>query len=101
MPGLALIADEFSDRVSFFTILLDFEDYKDEANRITNEANAKFITINANSSIAGSFGGLFSSGYIPETIIVDGEGNILANIVGGAPDRYRTAIESALNELGE
>jgi len=97
MPGLALIANEFSDRVGFITILLDFDDYKDAAIRITNEANAQFLTVEANDSVFRSFGHYFASGYIPETILVDVDGNILASIVGGNSDQYRTAIENALN----
>jgi len=97
MPGLALIAEEFGDRVGFLTVLLNFDRDRDSAIRITDTVNASFITIDANDSVMRSFGNLFTSGLIPETIIIDGDGNVIASIVGGDSDKYRIAIEEALN----
>ena len=97
MPGLALITDEFSDRVSFVTILIGLEQDRDEAIRITESVNAQFITIDANDSVFDSFGIYFTSGFIPETILIDGDGNIVDSIVGGDADIYREAIQNALN----
>ena len=97
MPGLALITEEFIDRVGFVTILIDFENDRDAAIQITDSVDAKFITIDANESVLKSFGNHFSTGYIPETILVDKDGIIIESIVGGSSDVYRTAIENALN----
>jgi len=97
MPGLALIADEFSDRVGFVTVLLGLEDDRDAAIQITDPIEAQFMTIDANESVFESFGKHFESGYIPETLLIDGDGNIVESIVGGDTQIYRTAIEKALN----
>ena len=97
MPGLALITDEYSDRVGFVTVLIGLEQDRDEAIRITESANAQFITIDANDSVFESFGIYFTSGFIPETILIDGDGNIVDSIVGGDADIYREAIQNALN----
>ena len=97
MPGLALITDEFIDRVGFVTILIGMESDRDAAIQITESVNAQFITIDANDNVFDSFGNHFESGYIPETILIDRDGNIVESIVGGDSDEYRTAIENALN----
>jgi len=97
MPGLALITEEFSDRVGFVTVLIGMENDRDSAIQITESVNAQFLTIEANDSVFESFGKHFETGYIPESILVDSEGNIIDNIVGGDADAYRRAIEKALN----
>jgi len=97
MPGLALITEEFIDRVGFVTILIDFENDRDAAIQITDSVDAQFMTIDANGSVLESFGKHFTTGYVPEIILIDGEGNIVESIVGGSSDVYRTAIENALN----
>jgi len=96
MPGLALIAEEFSDRVGFMTVLLDMNRDRDAAIQITESVNLQFITIDADNSIWDSFGMYFESGYIPETVFFDGDGNVITSIVGGSYDEYRTIIENAL-----
>jgi len=97
MPGLALITDEFIDRVGFVTLLFGLENDRDTAIQITESVNAQFITIDANESVFNSFGDRFESGYIPETILIDRDGNIVERIVGGDSDVFRLAIENALN----
>jgi len=97
MPGLALVTDEFIDRVGFVTILIGMDNDRDTAIQITESVNAQFITIDANENVFDSFGNYFESGYIPEAILIDGDGNIVGSIVGGSADEYRTAIENALN----
>ena len=94
---MALITEEFSDRVGIFTILIDAERDRDTAKQITESIDAPFITICENESVYEAIGMLFTSGYIPETLLFDGDGNILESIVGGSPDEYRTAIKKALS----
>ena len=93
---MALIAEEFGDRVGFLTVLLDLNRDRDAAIQITESVDLKFITIDAHDSIWRSFGSYFESGYIPETVFFDGDGNIITSIVGGSYDEYRTIIENAL-----
>jgi len=97
MPGLALIAEEFSDRVGFLTILLDMDRDGDRAIQITENVNATFLTVDADESTYYAVGIFFESGYIPESILIDGDGNIVDSIVGGSEDEYRTMIENALD----
>ena len=94
---MALITEEYSDRVGFVTILIGMEEDKDSAIQITESVNAQFITVDANESLILSFGRYFESGFIPESLLIDTDGNIVESIVGGDPDVYRTAIENALN----
>ena len=97
---MALIAEEFSDRVGFLTILIGLEQDRDAAIQITDSVNATFLTVDANENLFESFGDYFQSGYIPETILIDNDGNIIESIVGGDEDVYRTAIENALKVVG-
>jgi len=99
MPGLALIAEEFNDSVGFLTILVGIEDDRNAAVRITESVNASFVTVGLNESVAESFLRHFESGYIPETLLIDGDGNIIESIVGGDADIYRLAIENALSTV--
>ena len=94
---MALISEEYNDKVGFVTILLGMENDRNTAIQITDSVNAQFLTIDANESVIMSFGKHFESGYIPESILIDNDGNIIESIVGGDPDVYRTAIENALN----
>jgi len=98
MPGLALIAEEFSDRVGFLTVLIGMENDRDKAIEITESVDAQFLTIDVTESVIESFARYFESGFIPEIILFDGNGNIVDNIVGGDADVYRTAIENALDD---
>jgi len=99
MPGLASIAEEFSDRVGFMTLLIDFDDYRDRAITITEDANAPFITINADNEDLYPFVAMFQHRYIPQIVIIDGDGNVITNIVPDSSDDYRAAIEDALSGL--
>ena len=93
---MALLTDEFIDRVGFLTILIGMENDRDAAIRITEAVDAQFLTVGFNENIFESFGFHFESGYIPETLIIDGDGNIIKNIVGGGADEFRQIIESTL-----
>jgi len=97
MPGLALIAEEFIDRVGFMTILISWDSDKDVALSITDSVNAPFITVNVEHYEFGPMLDLFISGYIPEFIIIDENGNVVDRIVGGSSDDYRLALNNALN----
>jgi hypothetical protein len=94
---LALIADEFSDRVGFITLLVGWESDRNDAIDITDSVNASFITVDAFDDDFAPLFDLFESGSIPEILLIDGYGNVIESIVGGDSDVYRTAIENALN----
>ena len=107
MPGLALLAEELSSRVGFLTVLGNMERDRDTAVRIINDAvmqlnnpeNVPLLTVDISDSLVNSFGGHFNSGFIPETLIIDGKGNIVERIVGGNAGEYRAALENALSDL--
>ena len=94
---MASLTEELIDRVGFLTILIGLENDRDSAIRITESVDAKFLTVDFNESVYESFGFHFESGYIPETIFIDRDGNIITSIVGGNADQYRQIIENALN----
>ena len=94
---MASIADEFSDRVGFFTILIDAERDSRSAINILEDANAQFLTLKENDNVFEVLAGFFASGYIPESVIFDRDGNVVDSIVGGDANAYRTMLESALN----
>ena len=94
---MALIAEEFSDRVGFLTVLLDIDYDRAAAIRVIEAEDTKLLTIDATENVFNSFGIHFESGYIPETILIDTNGNIVARLVGGNADQYRAAINEALN----
>jgi len=96
MPGLALIADEFSDRVGFITFLISWDSDRDAALEITESVNAPFITVDVEHNELDPILDLFEFYYIPETILIDKDGNLIESIVGGSADAYRLAIENAL-----
>ncbi|MCL2662981.1 MAG: hypothetical protein FWE83_06580 [Oscillospiraceae bacterium] len=91
-----MITNEFIDRVGFVTVLIGMERDRDEAIRITESVNAQFLTIDENDSVSESLIIYFSSGFIPETILFDRDGNIVESIVGGNADVFREAIINAL-----
>ena len=93
---MALIAEEFGERVGFMTFLIGWDD-KDAALRITNDANAPFITVGIEQEQFLPVIDLFASGFIPEMLLIDENGNIVESIVGGSNDDYRAAIENALS----
>jgi len=97
MPGLALIAEELSDRVGFFTILFDFDSDRDRAIRITESENASFLTIDFSDSVDQVFSKHISVWVIPQAFLIDGDGNIIDNIIGGDANVYREAILNALD----
>ena len=94
---MALIADEFGDRVGFITMLISWDSGRDDALEITDSVNASFLTVNAEHNELEPILNLFTSGFIPETVLIDEDGNVIERIVGGTADDYSLAIESALN----
>jgi len=96
VPGLVEMANEFADDISFVTLLGDFDTARDAAIRITD--GAPFYTLNANDSDLAQLLELVRSRYVPTSVIIDASGNVIGEqIIGGGTDRFRTAIEYALN----
>jgi len=97
IPGLASLAEEFGDRVGFITLLGDFSTASDIALQIVESAGANFPTVNAEHGEFQSLMALLSSGFVPTSVIIDGDGNVIdGQIIGSGTDMFRTAIENAL-----
>ena len=95
MPGLMDLADEFGDDIGFITLLGDFDTARDTALRITEDA--PFYTVDAHDSDLEQLMELVQSGFLPTSVIIDANGNVIGEqIVGGGIARLRTAIEDAL-----
>ena len=92
---MALIAEELGDRVGFFTIMTNFERDRDRAIEITESANAPFLTIDFN-DVTDFLRRHLTSSLIPQAFLIDGDGNVIENIIGGDADVYREAIINAL-----
>ena len=96
MPGLNELAEEFADDIGFITLLGDFDTARETAIRITQDA--PFYTVNANDSDFEQLMQLVQSGFLPTSVIIDTNGNVIGEqIVGGGTARFREAIEYALS----
>lgn len=97
MPGLSELADEFGDRVGFISLLGDFDTNRDTAIRIVEGSNIPFLTVNSMDEDFGELVNLILPRALPTSVILDGNGNIIGeHIVGGGTDRFRTALNNAL-----
>ncbi|MCL1877601.1 MAG: TlpA family protein disulfide reductase [Defluviitaleaceae bacterium] len=97
MPGLAELSGEFGDRVGFITLLSDFDNAANAA-VIKQDAGADFITVSANHDDFADLLPLLQSGFVPTSIILDLNGDVIGEqIVGGSTRSLRTAIRDALS----
>ena len=97
MPGLAQLSDEFGDRVGFISLLGDFGTARGIAQQITEEAGVSFITVDALLDDFEPLLELLDSGFVPTSVIVGGDGNMIGEqIVGSDISRFREALEYAL-----
>ena len=98
IPGLVQLAEYYSDRVGFLSMLGDFDTARDVAINITEDANAPFITVDALYDDFYPLLPLLASRFVPTSIIIDGDGNMIGEqIIGSDTERFRTAIEYALS----
>ena len=101
MPGLVELANEYSDRIGFMTLLGDFDTNREVAITITEASDAPFVTVDARHSDFVQLMQLVNSGVVPTSVIIDGYGNVVGEqIIGSRTDVFRTAIEDALAGYG-
>ena len=103
MPDLAVFKESLDENVNFITYCVDGERNKDEAKNIIDDADFDAVVlINADGDFADI---LPQIQYIPTTLFVDSEGNIIGSeIIGGVSSVEQTFgehVEAALAELGE
>ncbi|MCL2357558.1 MAG: TlpA family protein disulfide reductase [Defluviitaleaceae bacterium] len=97
MPGLAELSREFEGRVGFLTLLGDFNTAADTAAAIKQNAGAEFTTVAANHADFAELFPLVQSGFLPTSIILDRDGNVIGEqMIGGSARTFRNAISDAL-----
>ena len=99
MPALARVAAEYEDSVGFIALLLDYDTNLEGALRIVESAGVPQSFVMVYSGTEGLEGllQLVSSGYLPTTVIIDGDGRPLTQqIVGSLGDGYAEVLDYLL-----
>ncbi len=108
MPGLAKFHDSLDDNVNMLTICVDYEADPKFAEDILTQSNANFTTLKPNDSLFESV--LGKAQALPTTIFVDSEGNIVGDVILGAPnvetdeevvEHYTNYVSERLGEISE
>ena len=94
---MASVAEEFSENVGFMSLLISWDDDRDRAIDVMESNNVPFITVNAENEELETLARMFEHRYIPQFVLIDGDGNVIENTVPRETEDYRTAILSALN----
>jgi len=98
MPELGEIVQKYSDRVGFIGLLDDYDTSRDIAVEIKNASGASFLNVDAYIDEFRGLTRLLDSGYVPTTVIIDSNGNMIGDqIIGAYGLGYAQFIESALN----
>jgi len=99
MPELAKIAEEYGDRVGFLALLADYGSAAKTAIRIAESSGISFVMVDANTKELQELLKKVQSGYVPTTILIDGEGNIVGEqIIGSYGSGYASYIDEALEK---
>lgn len=103
MPDIAAFEESLPDNVQLITVCLDGVGNTDEVKSILDEAGYKGTTLlDGDADFESVCGEIL---YIPTTILVDQNGNLLGDaIVGGQQDleeTYRAAVNDALLAMGK
>ena len=99
MPELQALSEEYSGRVTVLGVVCDMEDLNDselnkEAEDITAGQGVKFASVIPQGSL---YDIAYSLNYVPTTVIVDKEGNIVGEpVVGADIEAYKKIIDDYL-----
>jgi len=97
MPDLARVAEEYGDRVGFFALLDDYGTARETALQIAESSGISFIMVDAKTKELQSLLKKVQSGYIPTTILIDSDGNMVGEqLVGSYGSGYSPYIDDAL-----
>ncbi|MCL2054919.1 MAG: TlpA family protein disulfide reductase [Oscillospiraceae bacterium] len=99
MPDLAKIAEEYSDRVGFIGLVSDFGSNSSGAKNIaeTSGVPQSFIMVDAENEALSPLLSMVQSGYVPTTVIIDGNGKMLtAPLIGAYGELYGTVLDTIL-----
>jgi thiol-disulfide isomerase/thioredoxin len=99
LPDMQGLVDEYGDKVNFASIVIDYTDEPEYATQLCEKYMSSYTNMqDLNQNLSGAF----NSGYVPTSLIVDSEGNILCEqIVGAYGSEYGDFIEDALKLVGE
>lgn len=104
MPELAKLSKALPDNVKLITACLDGESDSDTAKKILSDAGFEAPTIISGDGDWNSV--VEKIIYTPTTIFIDAEGNIVGDVLEGAPaektaEIYREYINTALKAIGK
>ncbi len=83
MPGLAKFHDQLPENVNMFSICVDYDADPEFAEDVLSQSNANFTTLKVSDSLYESV--LVRAQALPTTIFVDSQGNIVGDVILGAP----------------
>ena len=99
MPDLAKVAEKYGDRVGFIALLDDYSTAKATAVRITEASGISFTMVDANTKELQALLKKVQSGYVPTTILIGSDGNIIGDqIIGSYGSGYGSFIDKALEK---
>ena len=97
MPDLAEVAKKYADKVGFIALLDDYGSAKSTAVEIAENSGISFIMVDANHGDFTALLSLVQSGYVPTTVLLDKDGNMVGEqIIGAYGAEYGRYIEEAL-----
>ena len=100
MPELAGVAKEYGERVGFIGLLDDYGSNVSGAINIMDSAGIpqSFIMVDAENKDLQELLSMVKSGYVPTTIIIDKDGNMLGGqLIGVYGEQYGTTLEQLLD----
>jgi len=102
MPDLAVVVEEFGDRVGFLGLLDDFSTNPDGAKRLLESVNMpeSFIDIDARLPEIRDLVALVNTGSVPTTVIVAPDGRVSEPIVGARGPGYADILNYILESEG-
>ena len=97
MPEIAAIAKKYDNRVGFIALLYDYKDNRQGAVNIIESAGAAFTMIDADTEGLEDVLAMLKTGYVPTTIILDRNGEVIGEaIIGAYGSQYSQFLDSAL-----
>ena len=100
MPDLAKIAKDYSAEVGFIALLADYSDNLEGAKNLTESADipATFIMIDANTPELAPLLAMLQTGYVPTSIVLNLEGELVEQqLIGAYGEKYAEILDSLLH----
>ena len=98
MPQLADVVAKYEDRVGFIALLIDYSTDKDVALKLEEATGVNMINVDAYNRDLTVLYAMVESGYVPTTILIDKDGNIIGDQIIGAYGRmYGSFLDAALD----